>query len=315
MKRNNILSITAAILVVGGFFSIRPLGILYALIIIIIGTIIGIVQRRKNKKDTIALISIIIGLIVIIFFIVGFLIGYFPAFYNNNSDYLKLFFVLSVLANYFLFSLNILKKINNKWLRSSLSALIAIILTIIIIYAYNTITDYQSHNRIDNTLKKEGNISKLLKQKLNQQNKYILEFTEKDKPLSEKFYPEPSSTKEIETNILILHKWLPLYNEKDSTLISSYNDILKIIASSEKWNFLEKEVHSIVEIGSLLKVENQKYMNNLLNYYISVKKKNNQQDKYLKLYTKSFTEIQRLQKKLIPIITKFSGENFDVPLK
>lgn len=244
------------------------------------------------------------------------------SYYGEYTSLFQLFGCLISLCIYFLFRQKVLIKINKIWLRSLTSGLIAIILTIPFIYILETTVGIKTpsqDNVVNEKTIEDPNVSSILKSKLEQQKKYLYAFAQKDKSLWNQFHSEVNSSKEIKDNISILYELIPLYKEKDSVLITTYSDITTAMESSNEWMKgvpdLINDFRSIVDVGSLIAIENQKYLNNLLKYYLAIKKNDNRADQYLTLYEQSFEEVQKLSKKLNPILIRLSGKDLTKTLE
>lgn len=244
------------------------------------------------------------------------------SYYGEYTNLFQLFGFIVSLSIYFLFRQKILTKINKIWLRSIVSGLIAIILTIPFIYILEStvgIKTASQDNVVNQKTVEDPNVTRILKSKLAQQKEYLYTFAQNDKSLWNQFHSEPNSTKDINDNINILNELIPLYKEKDSVLISTYSDITVAKESSDEWRKgvpnLISDFRSIVNIGSSMSIENQKYLNSLLNYYLSLKRNDNQADKYWNLYKQSYAEVQTLSNKLNPILIRISGKDLTKTLE
>ncbi len=230
----------------------------------------------------------------------------FNIYFGDNTSVIQLFSFTVALTFYFLFRQKVLKKINQISLRSLVSGIIALIITIPLASILGAFVNKPVN---------DPNVTGVIESKLKQQKEYFYSFAQKDESLWNKFIDEPKSASEINSNILLLDELIPLYKEKDSILISTFTDILQVMESSKEWKSkvpeLVKDFRSITEIGYSLSIQNQSYLNNLRNYYISTNKKDNQEDKYYNLYVESFNESQKLTEKLNPIIVRITGKNFE----
>ena len=244
------------------------------------------------------------------------------SYYGEYTNLFQLFGFIVSLSIYFLFRQKILTKINKIWLRSLVSGLIAIILTIPFIYILESTVGIKSENQVSVVNKKtidDPNVTRILNSKLAQQKEYLYLFAQKDKSLWNQFHSVPNSKKDINDNAKILNELIPLYKEKDSVLVSTYSDITTAMQSSDEWRNgvpnLINDFRSIVNIGSSMSIENQKYLNSLLNYYLSLKRNDNQADKYWGLYKQSYAEVQILSNKLNPILIRISGKDLSKTLE
>jgi len=244
------------------------------------------------------------------------------SFYDEYTNLFQLFGFIVSLSIYFVFRQKVLTKINKIWLRSLASGLIAILLTIPFIYILEATVGIKTTNQGDVVNEKtieDPNVSSILKSKLGQQKKYLYAFAQKDKSLWDQFHSEANSSKEIANNISILYELIPLYKEKDSVLISTYSEITSAMESSNEYRNgvpdLINDFRSIVDVGSLIAIENQKYLNNLLNYYLSIRRNDKQADQYWTLYEQSFDEVQRLRNKLNPILLRITGKDLTKTLQ
>lgn len=244
------------------------------------------------------------------------------SYYGEYTNLFQLFGCIVSLSIYFVFRQKVLTKINKIWLRSLASGLIAILLTIPFIYTLEATVGIKTTNLNDVVNEKtieDPNVSSILKSKLEQQKKYLYAFAQKDKSLWNQFHSEANSSKEIANNISILYELIPLYKKKDSVLISTYYDIASAMESSNEYRNgvpdLIKDFKSIVEVGSLIAIENQKYLNNLLNYYLSIKSNDKQANHYWTLYEQSFADVKKLSNKLNPILIRISGKDLTKTLE
>lgn len=230
----------------------------------------------------------------------------FNIYFGNNASLIQLFSFAVAFTFYFLFRQKVLKRINQIALRSFVSGILALIITIPLASILGAFINKPVN---------DPNVTSVIEAKLKQQKEYLYLFAKKDESLWNKFIDEPKSTNEINSNISLLDELIPLYKEKDSILISTYTDISQVMESSVEWKSkvpeLVKDFRSITEIGYSLSIQNQSYLNNLRNYYISINKKDNQEDKYYNLYVESYNKSQELTKELNPKMIRITGKNFE----
>lgn len=234
----------------------------------------------------------------------------FNIYFGENASLIQLFSFTIALTVYFLFRQKFLTKINRIWFRSLVAGIIALIVTIPLASVLGAFV-----NKPINKTVNDPNVTHILESKLKQQQDYFYEFAKEDKLLWSKFIDEPKTIKDINTNISLLDKLIPLYKEKDSILIATFTDISQALESSKEWKNgvpdLVSDFHSITEIGYSLSTQNHSYLSNLRNYYLSTINNDNQKDKYYNLYVKSFNESQKLTEKLNPILIRITGKNFN----
>ncbi len=227
--------------------------------------------------------------------------------FGDNQSILYLSGVFLSIMIYFFLRNKILIRISNINIRSTLAGLIAWLVSnfAVIILAYFLVP-----NNVE-----DDNVTKVLESEIKQMKEYLYGFASKDKKLWGIYNDEPTTTEDINTNILVLNNLIPLYKEKDSVLIFSYRDIVLAMESSKKWKAgvpdLINDFRFIADKSSLITIENQKYLSSLLNYFLSIKKKDNQEDLYWDNYEKSFYEALRLYEELSPVISRVTGKDIN----
>jgi hypothetical protein len=233
--------------------------------------------------------------------------------YGSHKIYLQFLNFLTSFFIYFILRQFILTKIRTTWIRSLSSGFIAIILTIPIILLLNKISSSTLSDTNEKTIS-DQNVTNILKSKLNEQKKYLYTFAQKDKGLWNKFNSSPKSNSQIAKNISLLEDLIPLYKEKDSVLISTFREISYAMQSSDEWKSrgasLIDDFKSVVEIGTMVAPEDQKYLLNLKYYYYALSIKDNKANQYFSEYNKAYSNIQMLTGRLSPILLRVTGKDF-----
>lgn len=150
--------------------------------------------------------------------------------FGDNQSILYLSGVFLSIIIYFYLRNNILKRISNINLRSTLAGLIAWLVS-------GLAVGILAYLLVPNTVE-DANVAKVLDSEIKQMKEYLYGFASKDKKLWGIYNDEPTTTEEINTNIMVLNNLIPLYKEKRFSIniqLQRYSISNGIFRKVESW--------------------------------------------------------------------------------
>jgi len=235
---------------------------------------------------------------------------------EDSVRILQLAGLIVSLSVYFLFRQKILARVQTRWLRSLTSGVIAFSLTFLSNTILSEFLPLQGSNTSSSQVTSlDHNVSNVLDAEMSQLTLYLTNFAKKDKSLWQAFISEPESNQQFRANISVLDQLIPLYKQKDSVMISTYQRIVDAFDSSPSWKAkapqLVSDVRSIVTKGKVLAVANQAMLTDLRRYYVSLVQSDGHHNESWKSYEASEARVQQLSQELSPILLRITGKNLD----
>lgn len=234
--------------------------------------------------------------------------------YKNNEDVKNIGTLISVLVAlpvYFLFRNKYFKNIKNDNSRSFVAGIIAYILAVVtVIFISQFITPHVK--------------SDLLK-KINEENdkikSYSQSFNNKYQILIKDLIKNPTSKKDIQNNIPITEKLIILFQNKDSIVINTFQNIQSAIDSSCKiLPSLKNELgYSISDYSKIISKakELSKANNNMLNSLLKYYKAALNEDKYANVLWQSYesnqSQVETIQKDYVALYQNLFGVKVNIP--
>jgi len=214
---------------------------------------------------------------------------------------------------YFYFRNRVFRNYHKYTLRSFYSGLISYVLTIFFVGVVYSFSSALSTDILTTVAKKVEYETKGI-------STTISEFQEKDTQLWSRFVEEPVTEDDIENNLDIIDKSIPLYKNKDSVALSTFSKIHQIIEEAESKDPKRMNIYPITSkmTASLYSnyknyaVSMQSKFRTQKDYYLAVLDDNLDEEQYWEVYAKTYERLINAERSFKNILDEFTKakENF-----
>jgi hypothetical protein len=201
--------------------------------------------------------------------------------YGEYESFLQVFSIALSIFIYYLFRRRVLKGVKVLWQRSLYSGLIAFLVGAILIPAAAVFVPTQ-RVRLAHEILAEAKVLQ----------SHTQEFVKNDRELWTSFVSQPTSEKDFRNNLLLIEAAIPMYQKKDSTLVTVLRKIYGVLRNhyaetdSANWplSFTPNDFQKLVKKAEDISETDQIMLSNLRLYYNSLISSSDLAEKYLSAY-------------------------------